>query len=364
MRHAIVLTKPRVPSSAGSPKAAGIRTSLTSMCRSTTSAPATLFALLARLAGALALFSPLLAHAAFTVIDDAGETVTLTAPAKRVIALSPHAVELVYAAGGGATLVGAVSYSDYPPAARTLPRIGSNTALDLERIVALKPDLVVVWRHGNDERELDKLRALGIALFRSEPRKLDDVATNLERLGVLLGTHAPAAAAARGYRDEIAGLRARYADRSTVSVFYQVWNRPLMTLNGTHIVSDAIALCGGRNVFAGLTPLVPTVSTEAIVAANPEAIVTADAGAATAQSRAQASPIPPEFAMWREWPRITAVARGNLFSLNGDLINRPGPRLALGVATLCRDLDVARSHRPSSEGAPPERPATPASAPS
>jgi iron complex transport system substrate-binding protein len=364
----MVLTGRRVPSGAGAPRPAGARTSPASMrlpslpATSATSGHAALFALLARLAGALALFSPLLAHAALTVIDDAGKTVTLAAPASRVIALSPHAVELVYAAGGGATLVGAVSYSDYPPAARTLPRVGSNTALDLERIVALKPDLVVVWRHGNDERELDKLRALGIALFRSEPRKLDDVATNLERLGVLLGTEATAAASARGYRGEVAGLRARYAGRSTVSVFYQVWNRPLMTLNGTHIVSDAIALCGGRNVFAALAPLVPTVSTEAVVAANPEAIVTAYAGADAAQSRAQAGPTPPELAMWGEWPRVTAVARGNLFALDGDLINRPGPRLTLGVAALCRDLDMARSHRPSSAETPPER-ASAASAP-
>ncbi|MEA3117685.1 MAG: iron complex transport system substrate-binding protein [Paraburkholderia sp.] len=331
---------------------------------SATFSSAALCAFLVRLAAALALLFPLLAHAAFTVIDDAGKTVTLTAPASRVIALSPHAVELVYAAGGEATLVGAVSYSDYPPAARTLPRVGSNTALDLERIVALKPDLVVVWRHGNDERELNKLRALGIALFRSEPHKLDDVATNLERLGVLLGTEATAAASARGYRSEIAGLRARYAGRPTVSVFYQVWNRPLMTLNGTHIVSDAIALCGGRNVFAGLAPLVPTVSTEAVVAANPELIVTADAGAAAAPpSRAQAGQTPPELAMWREWPRVTAVARGNLFALDGDLINRPGPRLALGVAALCSDLDTARSRRPSSAATPLERPSAPAQAP-
>jgi iron complex transport system substrate-binding protein len=298
---------------------------------------------------ALALLSPA-AYAAVTVTDDAGQRVTLAMPAKRVIALSPHAVELVYAAGGAATLVGAVSYSDYPPAAKALPRVGSNAALDLERIVALKPDLIVVWRHGNDERQLDKLRALGIALFRSEPRKLDDVAMNLDKLGVLLGAEATAKAAARGYRGEIENLRARYAGRPTVSVFYQVWNRPLMTLSGAHIVSDAIALCGGRNVFAGLAPLVPTVSTEAVVAANPEAIVTATAGVPAAQADAKADglseTVSPELAGWRAWPRVTAVARGNLFSLDPDLIDRPGPRLPQGVAALCRDLDLARSRRP------------------
>ncbi len=319
--------------------------------------------LFARLAVALALWASIAAHAGVSVTDDAGSPVTLAAPAQRVIALAPHTVELVYAAGGGAKLVGAVSYSDYPAAAKALPRVGSNTALDLERIVALKPDLIVVWRHGNDERQLDKLRTLGIAVFRSEPHKLDDVATDLEKLGVLLGSEATAAAAAREYREKIASLRAQYAGRPPVSVFYQVWSRPLMTLNGTHIVSDAIALCGGRNVFAGLAPLVPTVSTEAVIAANPEAIVTADPIAATAQKDAPGgaasgsrSSFPaqdaslgasaPEFAMWRAWPRLEAVARGNLFVLDADLIDRPGPRLALGVAALCRDLDVARSHRP------------------
>jgi iron complex transport system substrate-binding protein len=328
---------------------------------------------LALFCSALALLSGSVCRAAVTVNDDAGQPVTLAAPAKRVIALAPHAVELVFAAGGGTKLVGAVSYSDYPPAAKALPRVGSNTALDLERIVALKPDLIVVWRHGNDERQLETLRALGIALFRSEPRKLDDVATNLERLGALMGTEATARGAARDFRGEIAALRMRYADRPAVNVFYQVWNRPLMTLNGTHTVSDAIALCGGRNVFAGLAPLVPMVSTEAVVAANPEAIVTADPAAAPTQGQqgqqgqegqgqgqgqadteaGASAPDSPALGRWRAWPHMTAVARGNLFVLDPDLIDRPGPRLARGVAALCRDLDIARSRRPVAQGAAP-----------
>lgn len=280
------------------------------------------------------------ARASVSVVDDAGERVTLAAPARRVVALSPHAVELAYAAGGGAKLVGAVSYSDYPSEAKTLPRVGDNNALDLERIVALKPDLVLVWRHGNDERQLDRLRGLGVALYHSEPRKLDDVATDLIALGQLLGSEPQAQAAAAAYRGKIAALRAQYAGRSPVSVFYQVWSDPLMTLNGTHVVSDIIALCGGRNVFANLAPLVPTVSTEAVVAANPEAIVTTSVGATPAD-------VPlPSLASWRAWPRMTAVARGNLFAIDGDLINRPGPRLAQGAEQLCRDLDLARERRP------------------
>jgi iron complex transport system substrate-binding protein len=281
------------------------------------------------------------AQATVSATDDTGATVTLAAPAQRVISLAPHVTELIYAAGGGAKLVGAVSYSDYPPAAQQVPRVGDNTALDLERIVALKPDLIVVWRHGNAQSQLERLRELHIPLFFSEPHRLDDVALTLTRLGTLLGTPDTAEAAAKSYREDIAKLRARYTNRPPVSVFYQVWDQPLMTLNGTHMVSDVITLCGGRNVFAKLAPLVPTVSTEAVLAANPEAIVTASAGATQPDA-----PLA-KLDAWRAWPSLTAVTRNNLFAIDGDLIDRPAPRIAQGAAQLCEDLDIARSRRPA-----------------
>ncbi|MFP4892228.1 cobalamin-binding protein [Paraburkholderia sp. EG304] len=287
-------------------------------------------------AAALAL-SALSAHAAITVTDDSGATVTLAAPAQRVISLAPHVTELLYAAGGGPKMVGAVSYSDYPPEAKQLPRVGDNKALDLERIVALKPDLIVVWRHGNAQRQLERLRELHVPLFFSEPRRLDDIAVSLTKLGRLLGASASADAAAAAYRGDIARLRARYANRPVVSVFYQVWDRPLMTLNGEHMISDVITLCGGRNVFADLQPLVPTVSTEAVLAANPQAIVTAAPGAT------QPDTTLPQLDTWRAWPRLAAVANNNLFAIDGDLINRPAPRIAQGARQLCEDLELARS---------------------
>jgi iron complex transport system substrate-binding protein len=289
-------------------------------------------------AASLAL-NALSAPAAITVTDDSGASVTLAAPAQRVISLAPHVTELLYAAGGGSKIVGAVSYSDYPPEAKQLPRVGDNKALDLERIVALKPDLIVVWRHGNAQRQLDRLRELHVPLFFSEPHRLDDVAVSLTKLGRLLGTSASADAAASAYRDDIARLRARYANRPSVSVFYQVWERPLMTLNGEHMISDVIALCGGRNVFADLQPLVPTVSTEAVLAANPEAIVTAAPGAT------QPDTALPQLDTWRAWPGLAAVANNNLFAINGDLIDRPTPRIAQGARQLCEDLELARSRR-------------------
>jgi len=284
------------------------------------------------------------AHAAISVTDDSGATVTLAAPATRVITLSPHATELVYAAGGGAKLVGTVAFSDYPPQAKTVPRVGDNRTLDLERIAALRPDLIVVWWHGSPEQQIDRLRDLHIPLFFSEPHRLDDVATSLTRLGDLLGTPSVARSAADAYRRQIAQLRARYAARPPVSVFYQVWDRPLMTINGSQMISDVIALCGGRNVFAGLRPLVPTISTEAVLAANPEVIVTESPGASPPEA-----PLP-GLDRWRAWPALTAVARGNLFAIDGDLLSRPAPRIAQGAALLCKDLQTARLRRPAGVG--------------
>jgi len=293
------------------------------------------------LATLVALVHAPVAHADVTARDDAGNTVTLPAPAQRVISLAPHATELVYAAGGGAKLVGTVTYSDYPPAAQAVPRVGDNKALDLERIAALKPDLIVVWRHGNAERQTDALRALHIPLFFSEPKHLDDVATSLRQLGTLLGTAPVADAAAASFSRDIAALRARYAARAPVTMFFQVWDRPLTTLNGAHLFNEVITLCGGRNVFAALKPLAPSVTDEAVLAANPEAIVTTSAGATRSDA-----PLP-SLERWRAWPALTAVARNNLFAIDGDLLTRPSPRIAQGAAALCEDLEAARARRPA-----------------
>lgn len=280
------------------------------------------------------------AHAALTVADDSGATVTLDQPAQRVVSLAPHVTELLFAAGGGSRIVGAVSYSDYPKEAQSIPRIGDNKALDLERIAALHPDLIVVWRHGSAERQMDRLRALGIPIFYSEPRHLADIASDIDKLGVLLGTEKSAHAAASSFTNDIATLRARYAQQPSVSVFYQVWDDPLMTLNRDNVFSEVIGVCGGVNVFSAEKLRVPTISTEAVLAANPEAIVTATPGA-TQPDR----PLP-ALDRWKKWPSLTAVARGNLFGVDGDLINRPTPRLAQGAARLCDDLQAAREKRP------------------
>lgn len=271
-----------------------------------------------------------------SVVDDAGQQLTLAQPARRVISLAPHATELLYAAGGGKQVVGAVDYSDYPAEARQLPRVGDNRSFDLERIAALKPDLLVVWQHGNAEHQLQKLRQLGLPIFYSEPRQLEQVATSLERLGTLLGTEPQARQAAQQYRQQVQTLRQRYRGARPVRLFYQVWDKPLMTLNGSHLVGDVIRLCGGDNPFARLPALAPTVSLEAMLASAPEAIVSA-----SGDSR-QRDPLQ----AWRHFPSLPAVQRGNLILLDADKMSRLGPRIIDGAEELCQKLQKVRQQTP------------------
>ena len=283
------------------------------------------------LAGAVALN----ASAAITVVDDDGRQVTLQRPALRVIAMAPHATELVYAAGGAERIVAAVDYSDYPEAAKRLPRVGSNRQIDMERVAALKPDLIVIWMHGSSERQIEQIRAMGIPMYHSEPKKLVEIPDSLVRIGKLMGTEKVADAAATDLRSQLAALAARYAGRPPVRMFYQVWDKPLHTLNGGHIVSDAVRLCGGENIYAGMKVTAPVVSFESVLGEDPEAIV----------STGERSKEDGGVAVWRPFTSMTAVRRDNLFRLDGNLLNRAGPRMIAGTAALCEKLELARQRR-------------------
>lgn len=284
-----------------------------------------------RLLPLLLLSLPALA-APVTVIDDAGSRITLKAPARRVISLAPHVTELAFAAGGGKQLIGVDSNSDYPDAAKALPKVGSFRAIDLERIIAAKPDLLLVWLHGPSAKQLEPLRRLGIPLFYSQPKRFADVPSNLRRIGTLLGSSAEAESAARQFETDLAALRQQQAGKTRLRVFYQVWDKPLYTLNGQHMVSDAISLCGGNNVFAKLPLIAPVVSDEAVIAANPEVILSA--AMRTGDDL---------LARWTRYPAIVAVQNKHLYQVNGDLLNRPGPRLIAGTRQLCDKLDLART---------------------
>lgn len=275
------------------------------------------------------------AAADLVVKDDSGREVRLKAPAQRIIALAPHIAESLYAAGAGSRVVGTVDYSDYPPEAKKLPRVGGYSRIDLEAVAALKPDLVLAWESGNNMTQVDKLRALGLNVYVSQPNRMADVADQLERLGQLAGSEAVARPAAERFRQRLEALRRANAGKPTVRVFYQIWKTPLMTVGGQQIISDAIRLCGGDNVFGKLTKMAPTVSVEAVLEADPEAIVATGMGDAR----------PEWLSDWDKWTQMTAVKRQNLFHINPDIMQRHTPRILDGAEALCAHLDVARSRR-------------------
>lgn len=288
----------------------------------------------------LALFAGLLAlslstQAALSVRDDYGNTVTLQQPARRIISMAPHATELLFAAGAGSLLVGTVSYSDFPEAAKKIPRIGDNLDVDIERIIAMKPDLLVLWQHADADRQEQLLRSLGVPIFYSEPHRLVDIADSIRRLGVLTGSTAVASQNADALQLKLNTLTQKYAQRAPVRLFYQVWDKPLFTLNGAHIVTDAIRVCGGVNIFADLKVTAPSVGIEAVLQADPEAII------GTTEKNPGAGGV----ALWKRYPSMTAVRRDNLFLVDGNLMNRAGPRMIDGTSDLCERLDLARRRR-------------------
>jgi iron complex transport system substrate-binding protein len=277
------------------------------------------------------------AVAAVSVVDDSGATLRLAQPAQRIVTLAPHLAETVFAAGAGDKLVGTVEFSDFPEAVNTLPKVGGYSRLDLEAIAALKPDLIIGWSSGNAPAHIEKLRALGFPVYISQPNQIGDVANEIERIGILAGTERVGHAAATRFRERLADLQKRYSSRPTVRTFYQIWKEPLMTIGGKQIISDVVRLCGGENVFAQLETMAPTVTVEAVIAANPEAIVASGMNAAR----------PEWLDDWKRWTSITAIARDNLFFVPPELIQRHTPRLLDGAERLCRHLETARSRRPN-----------------
>lgn len=275
------------------------------------------------------------ARAEIVMTDVSGATIKLAAPARRIVSLAPHITELLFAAGAGSHVVGNVEYGDYPPAARSLTKVGGYSRLDLEAIVALKPDLVMAWQSGNAPAAVSHLLAMGLNVHLSQSNRIEDIAGELERIGKLAGTEVTANSAATAFRERYARLAARYGQRSPVTVFYQIWKQPLMTINRDQIISDAIRLCGGRNVFAHLPILAPTVTVEAVIAANPEAIVASGMG----DSR------PEWLDDWRRWSTLAAVTGDNLYFILPDLIQRHTPRILDGAEKLCTHLETVRAKR-------------------
>ena len=261
-------------------------------------------------------------------LDDAGRRVTLPKPPERIISLAPGATEMLFAAGAGERVIATVQYSNEPAAAKQVARIGDVTAVDMERLVALRPDLVVVWPGGGNPAQIEKIAQLGIPLYRQQVNRLADLPASVRRLGVLAPDPAVAEREARSLEDQLQHLAREYGGGKHPTVLLEVWNHPVYTVGGTQLMSDALALCGARNVFGDLKELSAVVDTEAVISRNPDIIV--------------AAAPPSEGAGWlAEWKRyagLNAVRNGRLIAFEDQGLSRLGPSVLTATAGLCKAL--------------------------
>ena len=260
--------------------------------------------------------------------DDRGVTISLGHPAERIVTLAPHLAEIAFAAGAGAKLAGVSSFSRHPAEAERLPVVASHGRVDIERLIALRPDLVLAWQSGNSPLQVDRLERLGVRVFVTEARALADIPRIVRLVGALADSAEVAEGRARQFENEVADLRKRYAAERRVALFLEIWHRPMLTVNGAHLISDAVRICGGRNVFAAAKALTPLVSREQILDARPEAIVTGEASVATEA--------------WKGLEPVSAVRNRRIYAVEPDLLHGQGPRLLEGVRALCQRLELAR----------------------
>lgn len=283
---------------------------------------------------AVMLFLPAFTHGgtSITVVDDIGREVQLERPATRIVSLAPHITENLFAAGIGHRVIGAVNYSDYPDKARRIPRVGGYDNFDIETILSLQPDLVVAWKEGNQFQQVESLMKLGLTVFVNEPNRLEDVAADITRFGILGGREDEARAVAQEFIAGFSRLRNEYSGLEKVTVFYQVWPNPLITVTDKQIIGNIIRLCGGSNIFAGLDTPTPQVGREAVLAENPDTII------ASGMNEAR----PDWLDEWKQWSFLKAARYGNLFFIDPDIIQRHTSRILLGSQQLCEILEQAR----------------------
>jgi len=279
---------------------------------------------------AFALFAAVSAAAhALQATDDRGVTISLVRPAWRMVTLAPHLAEIAFAAGAGAKLAGVSSFSRHPAEAQRLPVVASYGRVDVERLIALRPDLVLAWKSGNSPLQIDRLERIGIRVFVTEARALADIPRIVRLVGALADSAEVAEGRARQFENEVADLRKRYAAERRVAVFVEIWHAPLLTVNGGHLISDALRLCGGHNVFAAAKTLTPLVSREQILDARPEAIVTGGFGSEALQA-------------WKGLESVPAVRNRRIYAIDPDWLHAQGPHVLQGVRALCGRLELAR----------------------
>lgn len=286
-----------------------------------------------RILGGLFIFlvaMPASAELFFT--DDQGTNVILKKPARRIVSLAPHITENLFAAGAGKYIVGVVAYSDYPPEANKIQQIGSYKKIDVEAVVALKPDIIIAWGTGNDELQIKQFRKLGIPVYVEDPRKIQDIADAIEDYGRMVNNMREAIEVAQDFRIRYRKIRDKYSARAKLRGFYQVWNKPLITINDQHLITDVMRICSIENMYGELTQLAPRITIESVLDKDPQMIIASGMGEEK----------PEWLDDWRKWTKLQAVQYNNLFFIPPAIIQRHAPRVLDAAERLCEQAETAR----------------------
>ena len=263
------------------------------------------------------------------VTDDFGRSITVQSPPLRIVSLAPGPTAMLRAAGAGNQLVATIEYSGQPASESKLPKIGSVDAIDIERLIALRPDVVVVWPDGNNPAQIATIERLGIPVYRQEAATLEGIGASLRRLGRLTGTSGVADREASTLESRLASLRKEYSTGGQPpTALLEVWDRPLYTVGGGELMSDALRVCGVRNVFADLPQRAPAIGIEAVLARNPDMIIAAAPPGTGASWLAQ----------WARFPSLRAVRTGRLMAFEDQRLSGLGPGIIDATAALCRRI--------------------------
>lgn len=273
------------------------------------------------------------AHTRVTVTDDFGRSVTVEYPPRRIVSLAPAATAMLFAAGAGGQLAATIEYSGQPPSESALPKIGSASAVDMERLIAARPDVVVAWPDGNNPVQIANIERLGIPVYRQEASALDGIGQSLRRLGRLAGTSAVADREAKALEEKLASLRNEYGNVShPPTALLEVWDRPLYTVGGKELMSDALRVCGVRNVFADLPQRAPAIGIGAVIARDPDVIIAAAPPGRGASWLAE----------WKRFPFLKAVRTGRLLAFEDQRLSGLGPGIIGATAALCGKIAALR----------------------
>ncbi|MGK0298295.1 MAG: iron complex transport system substrate-binding protein [Gammaproteobacteria bacterium] len=271
-------------------------------------------------------------RAEISVVDDMGNKISLKSPAKKIVSLAPNLTELLFSAGAGNKIVATVQYSDYPKEAKNILQIGDAHNIDLEALVALMPDLIVTWKSGNSTAIYNKLTNFGFKVYQSEADTLNKISTSILRLGKLAGTEAIAIPAALKFQQEVETLEKQFSRKKSIKVFYQFWDRPIYTINGRHLISHIIELCGGENIYSNLSTLTPQISIESVLKTDPDIIIASGS-----------DDLRPEWLdAWKSWPELKAIQNNQLYFVQPDFIQRHTTRIIQGGKLICEYIDRAR----------------------